>query len=267
MAVQFDAMAELQKSFQLLFQKKNWMLAVPILVGSLVAGIVVVIGAMVAFGSMIFGGGAAAMLSGGGTEGRGAGGLMAALFSGMGILFIVLCLVAIVVAVLGYAWAYAAAEPLWKGGDPDIGGGFGKALAKLGSLAVLGIIFTVVFLLLGWTIIVPLAAGLFCIYCIPYIMQGNESGTGAIGASINLAKNNLGPTAMLFLAFIVVGIAMGIVNAILGIIPFLGSLVGLAVGALGGAFGILAVMRWYALLTGAAAPSPPVVPTVPTSST
>lgn len=255
MAAQFDAVAELTKSFQLLFQKKNWMLAVPILVGSLVAGIVIALGVMAVFGSMLAGGGMAALLSGGGSEARGGAGLFGALFSGLGILFIVLVIVGLIVAMLGYAWAYAAALPLWQGGDPDIGGGFGKALAKVGPLTVLGLIFTVVFVLLGWTIIVPIAAGIFCVYCIPYIMQGNESGTSAIGASINLAKNNLGPTAMLFLAFVVVGVAAGIVNAILGIVPILGQLIALAVGALLGAFAILAVQRFYALLTGTTAPT------------
>ena len=119
-------------------------------------------------------------------------------------------------------------------------------------------------MLLGWTIIVPILIGLFCVYCIPYIMQGNQSGTGAIGASINLAKNNFGPTGLLFLAFVVVGIAAGIVNAILGIIPILGQILALAVGALLGAFAILAVQRFYALLTGAAAPSAPAARTTTT---
>ena len=260
MAAQFDAVAELTKSFQLLFQKRNWMLAVPILVGSIVAAVVVGIGFMVAFGSIIAGGGMAAILAGGG-EGRGGAGLLGLLFSGFGILFLVLCIVAIIVGMLGYAWAYAAAEPVWQGGDPDIGAGFSKALSKLGSLAVLGLIFALVVGLLFWTFIVPILVGLFCVYCIPYIMQGNQSGTGSIGASINLAKNNVGPTGLLFLAFVVVGLAAGIINAILGIIPILGQILALAVGALGGAFGILAIMRFYALLTGAAAPSAPATTT------
>jgi len=252
MAAQFDAVAELQKSFQLLFQKNNLMLAVPILVGSLVAGIIIAIGVVIAFGSLLAGGGMAAILSGGASHGAGILGL---LFSGLGFVFVVLCFVAVIVALLGYAWAYAAAEPVWQGSEVDIGGGLNKALAKVGPLAVLGIILALVFGLLWWTILVPILVGLFCVYCVPYIMQGNQSGTGAIGASINLAKDNFGPTGILFLAFIVLGVASAIINAILGFIPILGQLVALAVGALLGAFCILAVQRFYTLLTGAPAAS------------
>jgi len=252
MAAQFDAVAELQKSFQLLFQKKNWMLAVPILVGCLVAGIIIAIGVVIAFGSLLAGGGMAAILSGGGTHGAGVLGL---LFSGLGFVFVVLCFVAVIVALLGYAWAYAAAESLWQGGDADIGGGLNKALAKVGPLSVLGIILALVSVVLGWTIIVPILVGLFCVYCIPYIMQGNQSGAGAIGASINLAKDNFGPTGILFLAVIVLCIAAVIATKILGFIPILGQLAALAVVALLGAVGILAVQRFYTLLTGAPAPT------------
>jgi hypothetical protein len=54
------------------------------------------------------------------------------------------------------------------------------------------------------------------------------------------------------------------------LIPVLGQIVAIAVGSLVGAFTILAVMRWYNLLTGSAttaaaavppAPPPPAAPT------
>ncbi|HLN47272.1 MAG TPA: hypothetical protein VK216_03315 [Magnetospirillaceae bacterium] len=264
MAVQIDAVAEVQKTFQLLFQRKNWLLALPILVGFAVAGICVGIVGAIAFGSLIAGGGLAGAMAGGG-DARGPGAMIAMLFSGLGLLFIVALLVGIVIGVFGYAWAYAAAEPIWQGGDPDISGGFSKAMGKLPQLIVLGLIVGVVTLLLFWTFIVPLAVGFFCIYTIPYVMQGNESGTGSIGASINLAKNNFGPTGMLFLALIVVGIVAGIISSILAIIPLLGLIVQLAVTSLVGAFNIAVIMRWYNLLTGAPSAAAPPAPTAPTA--
>jgi hypothetical protein len=261
MAVQIDAVAEVQKTFQMLFQKKNWMLALPILVGFAVAGICVGIVGAIAFGSLMAGGGlAGAMMNGGDTRGPGA--MIAMLFSGLGLLFLVAVLVGIVVSCFGYAWAYAAGEPVWQGGDPDIGGGFSKAMSKLPQLIVLGLVLGLVTLIFIWTFIVPLLVGFFCLYSIPYVMQGNESGTGSIGASINLAKTNAGPTAMLFLALIVVGIVAGIVSSILAIIPLLGLIVQLAVTSLVGAFNILAIQRWYSLLTGTpAAAAPPATTT------
>jgi len=257
MAVQIDAVAEIQKTFQLLFQRKNWMLALPILVGAAVALIVVGIVGVLAFGSLM-GGGLGAMSTG---DNRAAGGLFAMLFSGLGLLFLVACVVAVVAGMFGYAWAYAAAEPVWQGSDPDISGGFSKAMGKLPQLIVLGLIFGVVFLFLGWTVIVPLLVLLFCAYALPYIIQGNQSATGAISASINLAKNNMGPTAMLVLAVIVVSLVVGLVSGIFGLIPLLGWIIQIAASALVGAFNILAIMRWYNLLTGTPAASAPATTT------
>jgi hypothetical protein len=214
------------------------------------------------------GAGTAGMMAGG--EGRGPTAMFGALFSGLGILFIVFVIAGIIAAVFGYGWAYGAAEPVWRGGDPDIGGGFSKAMSKLGSLIVLAAIVGVVDALLFWSVIVPILIGLFCLYTIPYIMQGNQTGTGSIGASISLSRENFGPTAMLFLGLIVIGIIAGVINAIIGLIPVLGQIVAIAVGSLVGAYCILAVMRWYNLLTGSAtvaaatvppAPPPPTAPT------
>ncbi|MBV8172349.1 MAG: hypothetical protein JO219_10520 [Candidatus Eremiobacteraeota bacterium] len=263
MAAQFDAVAELTGTFKTLFEKRNWMLAVPVLVTALVTAILIAIGVMVGFGSLFAAGGLAGM-AGAGEGGRGPAALAAGIFSGAGLLFLICALVGVLVSVFGYAWAYAAAEPVWKGGDPDIGGGFNRALSKLAPLVVLGIIVVLVAGLLSWTIIVPLAVFFFCLYTIPYVMQGNQSGTGAIGASINLVKDNFGPTAMLFLGLIIVGIVAGIINAILGLIPVLGQIVAIVVASLIGAYSTLAIMRWYTLLTGSAvataAPAPPAPP-------
>ncbi len=251
MTASFDAVAELTKTFSLLFQKKNWMLAVPLLIGTLVAVAVVGLTFVLALGPSI-----AAAMYGGASGHMSPAAILPALLGFGGLLVLVGVLVAFGIGMFTYGWAYAAAAPMWGGGDPDISGGFNKAMAKLGPLLVFGIIAALVICLLGWTVIVPILIGLFCLYCLPYIMMGNESGTGAISASIKLSRENFGPTAMLFLGFIVVGVASGIINAVLGMIPLLGNIIGLAVGALVGAYATLASMRFYSLLTGSATAAP-----------
>jgi hypothetical protein len=268
MAAQIDAVAEFQKTFQLLFQKKNWMVAVPVIIGGVVAGLVVGIGFAIAFGSLFAGGGMAGMMGAGG-EGRGAGGLVAALFTGVGLLFLVALVIAVIVGAFATVWAYAAAEPVWSGGDPDIGGGFSKAMSRLPAIAILGLIGAVI-LCLSWTFIVPLAAAVFFLgwglYIVPLIVKDNQSAFGAISGSMKLSGEARNPTWMLLLGLLVVGVACGVVNAILGIIPILGAIVALAVSALAQGFSALAVWRFYNLVTGAAAPtavaaSPPSAPT------
>lgn len=270
MAAQIDAVAEFQKTFQLLFQKKNWMVAVPVLISSVVAGIIVGIGVAIAFGSLFAGGGAASMMGGG--EGRGAGGMFAILFTGVGLVFLLALIIAVIVGAFGAVWEYAAAEPIWSGGDPDIGGGFSKAMSRLAAIVVLGLIAAVI-VCLAWTFLVPLAAAVFFLgwglYIVPIILKDNQSAFGAISASMKLSNEQRNPTWMLLLGLLVIGVGTGIVNAILGIIPFLGALVGLCVGALAQGFSALAVWRFYGLVTGAATPTAPAVaaapPTTPTT--
>ena len=260
MAGQFDAVAELTASFKLLFQRNNWMLAIPVLVGSIVGVLVLGVCLAIGFGSAIFsliGAGAMTAGSSSGNIPTGMGALMGAIFGFGGLMLIIGVILCAVVITVGYAWTYAAGEPVWKGGAPDIGGGFSKALAKFGPLFVAALIIGLVLSLTFWTFIVPIAIGLFCLFVIPYIMQANESGWGSISASIKLVSSNFGPAGMLFLGLIVVAVASAIINMILGIIPILGHLVALAVNALLAAFTLLAIMRFYALLTGAAAPSAP----------
>jgi hypothetical protein len=267
MAAQIDAVTEFQNTFKLLFQKRNWMVALPVVIGGVIAGIIGGIGFFVAFGSLIGAGGLAGAMSG---EGRGGGGLAAMLLSGAGLIFLVVLVIAIIVGAFAAIWTYSAAEPVWSGGDPDLGGGFSKATGRLGAVIVLGLIAAVI-VALSWTIIVPLAAAVFFLvwglYIVPIIVKDNQSAFGAISASMKLSRENMNPTLMLLLGLIVIGVATGIVNAILGIIPLIGALVGLAVSALAQGFSSLAVWRFYNILTGAAAPAAAAAPPPPTTPT
>ncbi len=245
-APQIDAVNEFQNLFKMLFKGQNWMLALPILIGYVVAGIVMgIIFFLTIFPLM----GAAVMSSSdhtGSTAGAAGLGFLSFILIGVGVL------IACIIVMLTLAWGVEAAEPMWSGGAPDIGGGIGRAMSKLAPIAIGGLIVGLVLVLLGITFIGPIIWGFFCIFVLPLIVLGNQTGTGAIGASIKMVRENFGPTALLFLGLIVVGIAGGIVNGILSIIPILGSLAALAVSAVLGAFNVLAIVRWYKLLTGSA---------------
>jgi hypothetical protein len=268
MAAQIDAVAEFQKSLQLLFQKKNWMAAIPPVIGGAVALIIMGVGFAVAFGSMFAGAGLAGAMGGG--EGRGAGGMAAMLFSGVGLVFLLALVIGVIIGAFALVWTYAVAEPIWSGGDPDIGGGFSKAMARLPAIAVLGLIGAVI-ACLGWTVIVPLAAAVFFLgwglYVVPFIVKDNQSTFGAISASMKLSGEQRNPTWMLLLGLIVIGVATGVVQAILGVIPFLGWIVGLCVSALAQALSALAVWRFYSLVTGAATPTAVAAPPPPSAPT
>jgi hypothetical protein len=274
MAAQIDAVTEFQNTFKLMFQKRNWMVALPPVIGGVVAAIIAGIGFAIAFGSLMGAGGLAGMMGAGG-EGRGAGGLVAMLFTGVGLVFLIALIVAVIIGAFGLIWAYSAAEPVWSGADPDLGGGFNKAMSRLGAVIVLGLIFGII-ICLSWTVLVPLAAAVFFaiwgLYTVPIIVKENQPAFGAISGSLKLSRENMNTTLMLLLGLIVIGVAASVVNVILGIIPIIGALVGLCVSAVAQGMSALAVWRFYNLVTGAAtpavavaAPPPPPPPTTPTT--
>src|ERR1039457_6541058 len=104
MTASFDAVAELTKTFSLLFQKKNWMLAVPLLIGTLVAVAVVGLTFVLALGPAI----ATAIYGGASGNMSSPTAFLPALLGVGGLLVLVGVLVAFAIAMFTYGWAYAA---------------------------------------------------------------------------------------------------------------------------------------------------------------
>jgi len=249
MPAQFDAVAEAQNGFSLLF--KNWILAIPTAIVSLLETIIL----FTALGAMM-----AAIASGG----MGAGGLAAGLgaFSGItGLLFIVVLLAGLV----AHASVMYAARDAWNNRPPDLAAGMARGLSCFLNLLIAAILIGLMMVVatiipvLGWLVI-----GFLSMFTFPAIVLGGESGVTAIGTSFKLATANFSQALIGFLAVIVVVIIGSIVNRLFLTMIGLNFIVGLVVGGLIYAYAAIIVGRFYTLL---AAGTPVAVPvTAPPSS-
>ena len=245
-----DAMAEVQSAFRLF--TKNWMLGVPLLIGYIVAGVVFV-------GALFLGGGAALLT--GGLTGGDPRAVMAALGS-VGLLAGIAGIVAALVLAIANAAVISGAESLWQGRSLNLGGDIGVGLSKLPQMIVAFLVLLIPFIICGLLaavfIGIPLliVLGFLMMFVIPAIVVGGASGVAAVGESWRLTTKNFGPSAMAFLAVVVIAILGSIVNLILGHIPILGQIIALVVSVAVGVFTALVVVRFYDLIRGSATPSP-----------
>jgi hypothetical protein len=255
----FDPVAEATSAFQLVI--KNWMLAVPqLIVGCVVVALALVLG----LGSIMAAGGIAALMN---SSNSGSG--LAALSGLFGTIWII-ALVGCILGLIAYAATVAAADDAWSGRPVNIGAAIGKGIACLFQLIIFGLIVAIPSVLLGITVIVPLAIAVLMMYGLPAIVISGQSGIGAITESYNLVTKNFGPSLIAILAVIVAYIAGFVINMVLGIIPIVGQIIGLVVGALIFAYACAVIVRFYSLLRSgaivAAAPASPVPPAPPTAS-
>jgi len=240
----FDPAAELQRAFELL--GKNIILVLPTAVSSLIVQLLIVTVITAAVGSAI----AAGVI--GNHEGS-TGAAVTAI--GLTSLIAIASIVgAVVVSILASAVVVHAAEAAWEGRPPDIGASFAAAMSKLPALIVASLLgalimiipFALAFVFIGIPLI--LIVSFFLMYTIPAVMIGNKSGTDAISQSFRLARNNVGPSAIAFLAIVVAAIVGGAVTATVGHVPILGWIAAFVVGGFTSAFVALVDARFYSLL-------------------
>ena len=255
MAAQFDAVAEVTGAFTKLFQRRNWLVATPVLAGQILAGFLAVLVVFAAMGPAII----KQIVSG--SEVPEISPLQIGFFA-VGMTFAILFGVAINAFV--YGWTIVAAEPIWAGGGPAFDRGFNRAAATLLQLIVFQILIFLLTIASLLIIVGPIIVGVLAIYGPPYIVLGGRSATQAIGDSFRLASENLGETIILVLAFIVVAIAAIVPMLILSFIPLVGFVAQIAIQGIISGYIALAVVRFYDLLSPRAGIPP--IPIVPETS-
>lgn len=248
-----DAPAELQRAAELLF--KNWMLAVPTALASLIIGIL----AIFAFGTVI-----ASALAGGVIAGR-AGAGIATVLAALPLLALYL-VIAGVLTILAQAVVIHAAEDAWEGRPLDFGRSFTVAVGRL--VPLIG-----AFILVGLVLIIPaalmivfigflllLVVGFFLMYVLPAVVLGDQGPAGALTESYRIVRENIMPSLIAFIGIVVAAAIGGIVNGLLhhgAILSLLGSLI---VGGFVSAYIALVAARFYILLreqTSVAVQAPP----------
>jgi hypothetical protein len=236
-----DPARELQRAADLLI--KNWMLAIPTAFASLVIALFAFFVLASVFASAMVGGLAA---------GRGGAGIAALLAAGP--LLLAFVIVAAVLVAVAQAVVVRASEDVWEGKPVDLGASLN---AVLGRIAPLFGVFVLAFLILVIPIAlsvfligipIVLVVGFFLMYAVPAVVLGGESASGAIAASYNIARANVGPSVVAFAGIIVALVVGGIINAIFQHFGVLSVLVQFAVGGLTSAYAALVAARFYMLL-------------------
>ena len=251
-APQFDAVKEATDAFTLLFKRRNWLLGGPTIAGTFLTLVVVFAAFFILAGPELI----REMTGSKQTPDISTGRIIS-----FAVAFTFGVLLAVAVQVFTYAWTLLAAEPTWRGQDPAWDGGFNRAGAKLLTLLAYTILVLLMIVVSIITIVGPIVIGFLQVYGTPSIVLGNKSATQAIGESFRLASENIAPTLIMVLAFIVVYMMALIPTFILGLIPFFGIIVQLAFQWLLSAYIAIVVVRFYDILSSASgAPPFPLVP-------
>ena len=241
MAVQFDAVKEMTDSLTKVFERRNWLLGAPVLAGIFIMYVVIIVVGLIVIGPQWF-----KIIASGGSQ---TPDVTPAFAVGFAIGMTVFVLFVLAVNMFTYAWTLGAAVGVWQGHDPAFDRGFNLAAVKLVRLVAYQILVGLLAIVSIITIVGPIIIGVLSIYGPAYIVLGNRSATAAIGDSFRLASENIGPTVVLVLGFVVAVVAAIIPVTILGLIPGVGLVVQLAFQWLFAAWVAVAVVRFYELLT------------------
>lgn len=256
-----DAVTELQNAFQAL--TKNWVLALPTAVVSLLEAIFGLLLVATVLGGAIGAGAIGAMHPGAALGMIAAGGIWLVL----GVVVLVL------LSLLANAIVVGAAEHVWHGQPPDISGGISKALAKIPTLlalfgisVVLGCLCVILLPLLGLGALLGLAMAFFFMYAMPAIIVGNQGAVDALRSSYHLVRANISPSITAFIGIVVV-LALGrIVTVLFSHIPVVNIIVHFLVGGATTAYAALVAVRFYDILRSQIAPAQTTtIPTTPTT--
>jgi len=238
---QIDAPGELQRAAELLF--KNWVLAIPTALASLISGIL---------GIFVFGAVLGTALAGGLVGGRAGAGLAAVLSAlPLAALYIVIC---VLLTMLAQAVVIHAAEEAWEGRPIDFGRSFAVASSRLlplvGAFVLIALIMIIPALLAIFIIgiLLMIVVGFFLMYVLPAVVLGEQGPAAALSDSYRIVRENFMPSLIAFIGIVVAAVVGGIVNALLHHGTILSLIGSLFVGGFVSAYIALVVARFYSLL-------------------
>ncbi|HMD02681.1 MAG TPA: hypothetical protein VKG44_06900 [Candidatus Baltobacteraceae bacterium] len=250
---------ELQRALALL--TKNWILALPTAVASLILAIVLVFGAISLATATVVGHAAGGGL--GTLAGIGTGALL--VLAGL--------IVGIVVLIVAQAVVMRAAEDAWQGRPVDLAASFTAVSGRLPDLftaIVLSFLIMLIpillcFVLIGFPLII--VGAYFLMFVTPAVIIGGQGGAAAIRTSFQISTQNVGPSLIALLGILGAALIGNIAGAIASHIPLVNLVVPFAIGGLTSAYGALVAARFFDILSSRAPASVPAyVPPAPPSA-
>ena len=165
-------------------------------------------------------------------------------------------MVNVLVTLIAQGMTVLMAQEALESGATSLVSGWQRVLVRIVPLAITTVI---VALILGFgfaLFLLPgLVAALFLAFVVPEVLVGEKSPLQAITGSVRLVTANFSSVVIIFLVLLALAVVLGIVNLILGLIPFVGWLLSMVLGAAFTGFtGVLVLQVYREIASGAAPP-------------
>ncbi len=216
--------AVLKDSFDLM--KRNWVLFVPVLAAIILIALIsfISIGSMIPFGEL----GPAGSVSHKQAIGMAGTSVVAAF---------ILMLLSGIIGLIAHGMTVAMIDDALKTEKTSLSSGWSKILHNIVPLIIasvlVGLIVSIGFMLL---VLPGIIAIYFLMFSIIAVISDQTNGFSAIAHSARTVFRNIKTTIVLFLVLIAMGVLFGIVSMILGLIPFLGVILSVAVSTVFGVY-------------------------------
>lgn len=155
-------------------------------------------------------------------------------------------IIGMVVSLFAHGMMVAMAKEAIDTGATSFNSGMETAKARFVPLLIGSILVGIIVMIGAMLLVIPgLIAGFLLMFTFVLIVVEKSEPFEAIKKSFALVKAHLGDSILFIVGAIVIGIVFGIVRAILGVIPFLGQLVGMLLLAVVEGYLSVALVRFY----------------------
>jgi hypothetical protein len=173
-------------------------------------------------------------------------------FAGMAIgRLVILMVVGSIVGLLGHGMTVLMAHDAIAGSPVNLASAWNRTNARLLPLILtsllVGIIVSLGFVLL---IIPGIILAFLLIFSFASLMVDESGPTQAVAASFQTVRRNIASVFVFFLVLIALGVLVGIVNTVVSLIPILGSIISVILGAVYAAYVTILVVTVYEDLSG-----------------
>jgi hypothetical protein len=165
----------------------------------------------------------------------------------------ILSLLAIVLYLFAHGMTIAMAKEVIERGTTSLNRGIAVTMDRFGPLlgasTLVGLTVAAGFMLF---VIPGILASLFFMLTFVAVIVENLDAVKAMKRSYGVVRSRLHDSVILFVALIVIGLALGVVNGVFTAIPLIGQLLSMALAAMYGGYVSIVVVRGYKELTSPA---------------
>ncbi len=158
---------------------------------------------------------------------------------------------------LAHGMTVVMADLALKGRTPTLQAGWSGLTARLGPIILASIL---VGLLVGLGVLLLVVPGIILAFLLMFtlvsVIVDDTDAVDAIKRSVRAVTGHFRETFVVFLVLIALGVLSGVVSGILGIIPFLGAILTMAVSAIYTGYMTLFMLRAYREITSPPGPPP-----------